>query len=1160
MASSSSQRKYEVFLSFRGEDTRKGFTSHLAAALDQKQIQFFIDDEELKKGDEISPALANAIETSDISIIIFSKDYASSKWCLSELVKILDCKKMNGQIVIPVFYHVDPSDVRKQSGSFGEAFVEYEKNFPHKVKKWRDALTEASSLSGYDATESRTEAELVKEIAADISKKLEDMSDSTDLDGFVGLNSRIEEVKSLLCLESRDVRIVGIWGMGGIGKTTIASAVFHQISRHFQGKCFMANVREESNKMEAIHVRDEVISQVLGDKNLKIGTLVIHQNIRKRLRQVKMLIVLDEVHDGFTQLESLAGELDKFTTGSRIIITTRDKQVLDKCGVNYVYEVEGLEHNKALELFYRKAFRQNNCPPGFLGLSLEVVHYARNNPLALEVLGSSLYQKSKQQWEDRLHNLRLISEPNIYKVLKISYDELNSKEKEMFLDIACFFKGEDLDLVTRIQDNPISARHGLNNLVGKSLIKISSWNRANRLQMHDLLQEMGQTIVCQESVKEPGKRSRLWDHIDVSHVLKKNKGTDNIEGIFLNLSKINDLHLSPQAFAKMSNLRLLKFYMPEHDGVPITSSKVHLDQGLEYLPEELRYLHWHEYPLKTLPFDFEPENLTELSLPYSKVEQSWGGKRKAFKLKFIDLSHSQYLIRMPDLSEAPNLERINLLNCTNLVSVPSSIQNFNHLSMLCFEGCKSLRSFPSNLHFVCPVTINCGGCINLTEFPQISGSVTKLILWETAIKEVPSSVGCLTNLKVLGLSQCLRLKRISTSILKLKSLQNLYLIQCFDLENFPEILEKMEYLSYNALGRTKIRELPSTFEKGEGTESQLPSSVADTNDLEGLSLYLRNYALNGCLSSLEYLDLSGNDFESLPASIKQLSRLRKLHLCYCDKLQSIPELPLSLKWLDASNCERLQTFPEISSYLEEVDASVLERLSKHYRRLHDYSRYSPRDSSIEFWFNNCLKLNEKAKNNNNLADTQLRIRHMAIASLRLPYELEVLEPCKLRGSAIIMPGSKIPEWFSNQSSGSEITLQLPHHCCQNLIGFAVSFVLVPHEKMWDGFHIGGTCDFEMNTLSGRKRVRGCLFMNNFNEFTSYSDHVVVGFNVCGVHFGFPDDNHHTTVSFQFNSFVYVVKHCGVCPVYAKPNDTKPNTFTLNFASQISKLDDMASTS
>ena len=77
----------------------------------------------------------------------------------------------------------------------------------------------------------------------------------------------------------------------------------------------------------------------------------------------------------------------------------------------------------------------------------------------------------------------------------------------------------------------------------------------------------------------------------------------------------------------MCNLRLLRFYMPEYNGVPIMSSKVHLDQGLEYLPEEMRYLHWHQYPLKTLPFDFEPENLIELNLPYSKVEQIWEGKK-----------------------------------------------------------------------------------------------------------------------------------------------------------------------------------------------------------------------------------------------------------------------------------------------------------------------------------------------------------------------------------------------------------------------------------------------------------------------------------------------------------------------------------------------------
>ncbi|ESR55447.1 hypothetical protein CICLE_v10024561mg, partial [Citrus x clementina] len=914
MASSSStssldaQNKYVVFLSFRGEDTRNGFTSHLAAALHRKQIQFSIDDEELKKGDEISPALSNAIETTDISIIIFSKGYASSKWCLNELVKTLDCKRTNGQIVIPVFYQADPSDVRKQRGSLEEAFLGHEKNFPDKVQKWRAALTEASNLSGYDPTESRNEAELVEEIVADISKKLEDMSDSTDLDGFIGINSRIEEIKSLLCLESHDARIVGIWGMGGIGKTTIASVVFHQISRYFQGKCFMANVREESNKLGVIRVRDEVISQVLGE-NLKVGTLTIPQNIKKRLQRMKVLIVLDDVHDEFTQIESLAGGIDRLSPGSRIIITTRDKRVLDKCGVNNIFEVKGLEHNKAFELFCRKAFRQNNRSHDLCQLSQKVVCYADGNPLALEVLGSSLYQNSIQQREDKLHNLNLISEPNIYKVLKISYDELNSEEKEIFLDIAFFFKGEDVDLLTRIQDNPTSICHRLKILVGKSLIAISD---QKRLQMHDLLQEMGQTIVRQESLKEPGKHGRLWDHNDVYHVLKKNKGTDKIEGIFLDL--------------------LLRFYMPEYNGVPIMSSKVHLDQGLEYLPEELRYLHWHQYPLKTLPLDFEPENLIELNLPYSKVEQIWEGKK---------VSYSRYLIRTPDLSKIPNLGRIVLLNCTNLAWVPSSIQNFNHLSMLCLEGCQSLRSFPSNLHFVCPVTINLSYCVNLTEFPQITGNIANLHLGETAIEEVPSSIHCLTNLKELSLINCTRLKRVSTSICKLKSLLELYLRGWLRLESCPDILEKMEHLNHIALERTEITEPPFSFENLEGLETlgfegfseqgnspvnigKLSSSDADSNELKQLwlrgtkclvsyfasslsglsplaSLDISDCALTtipqdtGCLSSLKYLFLRGNKFGSLPASIKQLSRLIILDLSRCNMLQSLPELPLRLK-------------------------------------------------------------------------------------------------------------------------------------------------------------------------------------------------------------------------------------------------------------------------
>lgn len=109
------QAKNHVFLSFRGDNTRHSFISHLHEALRQKKIVTFIDDE-LKRGDEISPSLQNEIEGSKIAVIISAKDYASSRWCLIELVKIIECKNMHGQIVIPVFYHVFPSDVRIKPG------------------------------------------------------------------------------------------------------------------------------------------------------------------------------------------------------------------------------------------------------------------------------------------------------------------------------------------------------------------------------------------------------------------------------------------------------------------------------------------------------------------------------------------------------------------------------------------------------------------------------------------------------------------------------------------------------------------------------------------------------------------------------------------------------------------------------------------------------------------------------------------------------------------------------------------------------------------------------------------------------------------------------------------------------------------------------------
>ncbi|KAL5577276.1 hypothetical protein UlMin_018975 [Ulmus minor] len=157
-SSSTTTKKYDVFISFRGEDTRHNFTSHLCAALRRKKVEIYIDEDGLERGKEISPALLQAIQESKIAVVIFSKNYGSSTWCLEELLEILRCREKNRQEILPVFHNIDPSHVRKQKGSYKNAFDDHEKRFKdriHKVLEWRDALTKAANSSGWSSYDTR---------------------------------------------------------------------------------------------------------------------------------------------------------------------------------------------------------------------------------------------------------------------------------------------------------------------------------------------------------------------------------------------------------------------------------------------------------------------------------------------------------------------------------------------------------------------------------------------------------------------------------------------------------------------------------------------------------------------------------------------------------------------------------------------------------------------------------------------------------------------------------------------------------------------------------------------------------------------------------------------------------------------------------------------
>ena len=347
---------------------------------------------------------------------------------------------------------------------------------------------------------------------------------------LVGIHSRVVELESCLALESNDVRFIGIWAMGGMGKTTLARVVYHMVSKEFEARCFIEDVREKFEKYGCVPLQQKIIEEVLMERNLKIeeaydGVL----KIRNRLCRKRILLVLDDV-DKMKHLEMLVGERDWFGSGSRIIITTRDARLLVEHQVDGIYEVKGLKDENALELFCSKAFKKKHVPEDYRELSNCFLNYAGGLPLALEVLGSFLYKKSTAEWKIALDRLKEFPEEAIFKVLKISFKGLQTPEKEMFLHIACFFNHHKKDQVVDILDSlGLFPSIGLEELIDKSLLKIMD---NDIVWMHDLLEEMGRDIVIQQCPNDPGKRSRLWVYKDIDKVLRKNK----VRGYFEKLS------------------------------------------------------------------------------------------------------------------------------------------------------------------------------------------------------------------------------------------------------------------------------------------------------------------------------------------------------------------------------------------------------------------------------------------------------------------------------------------------------------------------------------------------------------------------------------------------------------------------------------------------
>ncbi|XP_010528887.1 PREDICTED: disease resistance protein TAO1-like isoform X1 [Tarenaya hassleriana] len=994
LAASSSPRRwrYDVFPSFRGEDVRRRFLSHFRKEFRRRGITTF-DDNVMERSESIAHLLVRAIEESRMAIVVLSKNYASSSWCLNELLHIMRCKDSAGLKVFPIFYDVDPSDVRKQTGDFGRAFEgTCVGKSEEERRRWSQALTDAAGLAGEHSLSWDGEADMIEKIASVVSERL-NFTPSRDFDDFVGMGCHMKNLEQLMCLESDEVRFVGMWGPAGIGKTTIARALFQRLSPDFNFTSFLGNVRgicERAGQYSSqLQLQQLLLSEIPELKDMKVHHL---GTLRERLSDQKVLLVLDDV-DALGQLQASAGDPNWFGPGSRIIATTQNRKLLKAHGINHVYEVPF--PSESLEIFCRYAFRQSSPPDGFRDLAVDVARLAGDLPLALSVLGSSLRGESKEEWELALPRLRSTLDGEVEKTLKVGFDSLCHKDRSLFLHIACLFNNEEVGYLSQLfGKSELNVEFGLKVLEERSLIHIYE----GKAVMHSLLEKMGKEIIRGES-DDPGRRQFVWDDEDVHQVLSENTGTEILSGISLCMSELTDeLCVSDSTFQRMPNLKFLRFVA--YDG------KVKLlnvsEEGLSYLPSKLSLLEWRYYPLKTMPCRFRPKCLVRLVMRRSKLEKLWDGIQPLGTLKHIDLSGSRSLKEISDLSNAVNLETLNLFGCSSLVTL-CHFSNTKKLRDLDLSGCLSLLELPDLSNAVNLENLDLNNCSSLVVLSDLSNAkkLRRLDLHScSSLLKLPDLSNAV-NLENLDLSNCSSLVVLS-DLPNAKKLQKLDLRGCSSLLKLPDLsnvvyLENLNlsYCSSLVVFATSLRELDMDMEEctnleisknirslyvNDTTVGEVPYSIPQwTYCLTIVRMVgCRNLRRFPCFpASLKHLYLSGTGIEEVPPWIHEISSLVTLVMSSCEELKIISPNVCHLKHLhllDFSGCKGVSSFPaEIFSAVglclrnihrkslpeglpERCSASVpfLDLSGCDFESIPDYIKHLSQLKTL--WLNNCENL------------------------------------------------------------------------------------------------------------------------------------------------------------------------------------------------------------